>query len=83
MYVDNLAAASELLSVTEGRAFANIELIETRRNLAFFDCREDGAIRWASAIQTWLELAQGGAREWEAAQDLARLCLEGSAEETK
>ncbi len=76
-YVDDLRAAIQALDVSEGRAFANIELIEARNNLPFFDCRSDGNAIWASPIQTWLELAQGGPREREAAQNLDRLLLEG------
>ena len=75
-YVDDLRAAIHALDVSEVRAFANIELIEARNNLPFFDCRSDGNAIWASPIQTWLELAQGGPREREAAQSLDRLLLE-------
>ena len=80
-YVDELDATSDLLEVTEGRAFANIELIEARNNLPFFDCLVEGSAVWASSIQTWLELAQGGAREQEAAKSLELRLLEGGAEE--
>lgn len=80
LYVDDLAAASELLEVTEGRAFANVELVEARNHLPFFDCRREGVALWASPIQTWLELAQGTAREQEAAQSLEQQLVEGRAE---
>jgi hypothetical protein len=80
LYVDDLAAASELLEVVEGRGFANIELVEARNNLPFFDCRREGGALWASPIQTWLELAQGTAREQEAAQNLEQQLAEGRAE---
>jgi len=82
LYVDDLEATSRLLGVTEGRAFANIELIEARNNLPFFDCNVDNNVVWASPIQTWLELAQGGAREREAAQSLEQQILESATEAT-
>jgi hypothetical protein len=80
LYVDDLEATSKLLDVAEGRAFANIELIEARNNLPFFDCRVEDNVVWASPIQTWLELAQGGAREREAARSLEQQLLESATE---
>lgn len=72
LYIDDIAVASELLEVKPGRAFANIELIEDRKELSFFDARVEGDTWWASPIQTWLELAQGGPREQEAGNSLER-----------
>lgn len=71
VYVDNLPRAAELLQVREGRAFADIELIEERKTLLFFDNRRggDGQV-WSSPVQTWVELAQAGPREQEAARSL-------------
>jgi hypothetical protein len=68
LYVDELDDIGEVLEIKEGRSFANIELMEAEKNLSFFDTRKDGLTRWASPIQTWLELAQAGPREAEAAQ---------------
>lgn len=71
LYVDDLRSAADVLQVSEGRAFANIELIEERKGLVYFDAMGEGSVRWASMIQTWLELAQsGGAREREASESL-------------
>jgi hypothetical protein len=70
LYVNNMRAVAEALEIHEGRAFANIELIENQKELVYFDARLDDGIRWASPIQAWIELVQGNAREREAAQSL-------------
>lgn len=70
LYVDELEEIGRTLEIKEGRTFSNIELKEAEKNLSFFDTREDGFARWASPIQTWLELVQAGPREAEAAQSM-------------
>jgi hypothetical protein len=80
LYVDDLSESATVLEVKEGRTFANIELIETDKNLHFFDIREDNGEIWASPVQTWLELAQGGPREREAATSLGRALIAGRGE---
>ena len=73
LYVSDLNAAATLLQVRTGRAFANIEIAEERKNLVYFDARHEGHRLWASPIQTWLELRAGGPREQEAAEILEHL----------
>lgn len=75
-YVEDLQSASEALQVAVGPAFANVELVEEKKGLVYFDSLQDGAAHWASMIQTWLELAQAGPREREAAETLYRRMLE-------
>jgi hypothetical protein len=75
LYVSNLNAATTRLQIRTGKAFANIELHEDRKNTVYFDAREDGGKLWASPIQTWLELAAGGPREQEAAEQIERTLL--------
>ncbi len=60
------------------RSFADIELVETSESGVFFAFETDEkGIRWASRLQTWLELQAGDARQREAAHDLrARLLQE-------
>ncbi len=77
LYVDDIAPLLQILEIKEGRTFANIELIEAEKNLPYFDLREEGDALWASPIQTWLELAQGGPRESEAASAMAESILKG------
>jgi hypothetical protein len=75
LYVDQIEPIAKLLEIKEGRAFANVELIEAEKNLSFFDIRNAEQQVWASPIQTWLELSQAGPRESEAAEDLAESIL--------
>lgn len=76
--VSNLSLASGLLGgKTEPVPnFADIELWETDEDGFFFDNETDSkGVRWASRMQTWLELQAGDARQREAAQDLRRQLL--------
>jgi len=51
--------------------FADVELIETDEPGFFFGNETDErGIRWASRLQTWLELQSGDARQQDAAKDL-------------
>lgn len=77
IYVDDLESAVNALEFTEAKAFANCELIETKKNFPYFDLQRDSGVTWASPIQSWLELANGTSREQEASQDLERLILQG------
>lgn len=70
LYVNNLAAAADLVELRPTRVFPNIELTQNESDLVYFDARREGAEVWASPIQTWLELALGGPREREAVQTL-------------
>ena len=75
LYVDDLNAATASLQIQAGKAFANIELLEDRKNVVYFDAREEGDRLWASPIQTWMELTTGGPREQEAAEEIERMLL--------
>lgn len=77
LYVDDLERASECLEVSIGPLFPNIELIEEQSVLFYFDARLQENIRWASPIQTWLELSHSGPREREAAQQLQPFLRKG------
>jgi hypothetical protein len=71
--VSNLQLALSLLGGTVEAVpnFADVELLETNEPGCFFanDTDERG-IRWASKLQTWLELQSGDARQQDAARDL-------------
>ena len=56
--------------------FADLELIETDEPGFYFanDIDERG-VRWASRLQTWLELQSGDARQQDAAQDIRKQIL--------
>lgn len=80
LYVDDLEAVGKLLEVRASRAFANIQLKLDTKQAVYFDTRQNAEGLWASPIQTWLELSQGGPREQEAAEELERLLSEGHGE---
>jgi len=79
LYVTDLVRAKDLIPLDEGRAFANIELIEERRPLVYFDARKTADGIWSSPIQCWLELANGGPRDQEASQILLSVLKSGNA----
>lgn len=71
--VSDLKVAESLLSLTPESvpSFADIVLIETQDDAAFFANEQDeDGVRYASRIQTWIELNSGDARQRETAQDL-------------
>ncbi len=78
--VSDLATAwHQLDSVTEPesvRNFADLELCETDELGFYFDNEVDkNGVRFASRLQTWLELQCGDARQQEAARDLRQRIL--------
>jgi hypothetical protein len=77
LYVDDLNRVKDLLEIRATRAFPNIQIYEERKHAVYFDARREGNIRWASPIQTWLELATAGPREQEAAEELEQLLQNG------
>ncbi len=71
--VSSLPLARSLLGGTPEPVanFADVELIETDEAGYYFDNEIDPVgIRWASRLQTWLELQAGDGRQQEAAADL-------------
>lgn len=71
--VSSLPAALRLLDgAPESTAsFADIELVESLDASRFFgSVTDEDGIRWASPLQTWLELQSGDARQQDAARDV-------------
>ncbi len=71
--VSNLSQAESLLSgVPESvLGFADLELLETDEPGYFFETLTDETgVRWASRLQTWLELQSGDARQQAAGRDV-------------
>lgn len=59
--------------------FADVELMETQEPGFFFANETDEkGIRWASRLQTWLELQSGDARQQDAASDLRGQIIQGA-----
>lgn len=80
--VSDLARAQALLggTIEPVASFADIELIETDEPGFFFMNEiDDGGLRWASKIQTWLELRSGDARQRQVAEDLYGQLARGEA----
>ena len=77
LYVDDLQRARESLQIKPGQLFPNVELIEDKNDLRYFDARPENRTLWASPIQTWMELANSGSRERAAAGELETLFEKG------
>lgn len=71
--VEALKAQSPPIEETD--RFANIRLIETDDETAYFDAREQTGSIWASPIQTYLELMSGDKRDRQTAAQVARAIL--------
>ena len=79
--VSDLGAVTEFLNGTteDVPSFADIELIQTDEAGFFFDNEiDERGVRWASRLQTWLELQSGDARQQTAAHELRSLLLRGA-----
>lgn len=71
--VTKMALAREMLgaSIEPMRGYADVELLETDEPGFYFMNHVDAeGMRWASSLQTWLELQAGDARQKTAAADL-------------
>ncbi len=55
--------------------FENVVLVKTKRPIDYFDVRTDQPLRWASPLQTWLELMRGDKRDRETADQVRELLL--------
>ena len=83
--VSNLSQAESLLAgVPESvLGFADLELLETDEPGYFFETLTDETgVRWASRLQTWLELQSGDARQQAAGRDVKRQVLRGLSDDT-
>ncbi|WP_160149404.1 hypothetical protein [Roseiconus lacunae] len=79
--VSDMKLAESLLSLTPESvpSFADIVLIETQDDAAFFaNEQDDDEVRYASRIQTWIELNAGDARQRETAKDLHQSIINAS-----
>jgi len=70
IYVSSLEPLLEDLSLAEHRRFPNVELLEIRDEITYFDRYEYGEFYWCSAVQIYLELAKGDKRQREIAEYL-------------
>lgn len=77
VYVESLETLGTQVGFEEGGLFTNVEFRETRDSLVYFDTRDIDGVKWTSPVQTYLDLANGGKREREVAEDLRRRILGG------
>jgi hypothetical protein len=70
LYVSDASQVAAALKAQTTESFPNLELLETAEEGVYFDATTDAHATWSSIVQTYLELAVGGAREVEAAKEL-------------
>lgn len=78
VYCSDVSRLVEGLPIRETSRFANLELIETQDAPVYYDPHCRGGFPWASAVQTYVELARGDKRELETAAQVRKLLLEAS-----
>lgn len=79
--VSNLLLAKQLIGGQDEPipSFADMELIETDSPGYYFDNPVDeNGVRWASRLQTWLELQAGDARQRGVAADIRKQLMKGN-----
>lgn len=70
LFTDDLDALLSSLEMEETRRFPNLQLLETDDETVYFDARRRDGFVWTSPVETYLELAIGGKREQEVAEQL-------------
>ncbi|NLE38701.1 MAG: hypothetical protein GX621_11810 [Pirellulaceae bacterium] len=76
VYCPRVADLRERLPGKETDQFANVELIESDQQPLYFDTREEDGFRWASPVQTYLELMSGDKRDRETAEQVRAYLLD-------
>jgi hypothetical protein len=70
VYCPRIATVLDRVSGNRTDRFPNLELIETPDEPVYFDPFETAGIRWASPVQTYLELMMGDKRDRETAEQV-------------
>lgn len=70
LFADDLDALLSSLEMEETRRFPNLQLLETDDETVYFDARRRDGFVWTSPVETYLQLATGGKREQEVAEQL-------------
>ena len=76
VYCPRVADLRDRLPGKETDQFANVELIESDQQPLYFDTREEDGFRWASPVQTYLELMAGDKRDQETAEQVRAYFLD-------
>lgn len=77
VYCPNAMQLIEQSSFVEADRFADVEIFEVDEEAVYFDSREDQGIRFASPVQTYLELMTGDKRDKETAEQVSDFILAG------
>ncbi len=70
LFTDDIDALLPAIGMEETRRFPNFELVETDEESVYFDARRRDRFLWTSPVETYLQLATGGKREQEVAEQL-------------
>jgi hypothetical protein len=70
VYTTSIGRALDGLHFSSDDRFPNLELVEIHDQRPFFDVREEDGFVWCAPLQVYLELANGGKREREVAEQL-------------
>jgi hypothetical protein len=81
IYTEDLVKALQQVEFSETTRFPNLELIETQDPTIYFDRRYDSqaGLYFTPPVQVYLDLANGGKREKEIAEQLQANILRGEA----
>src|SRR5262249_4463610 len=70
IYTTSLDSVLRKMIIDTKDKFPNIEVVETPDTTTFFDCRTISDFNWLSPLQVYLELANSGKREQDAAEQI-------------
>lgn len=76
VYADRDADLLANLDARPTERFANLEVRRTPDDAVYFDADEEAGVRWASPVQTYLEMLGGDARTRDGARGLRKQLLE-------
>jgi hypothetical protein len=81
IYTEDLAKSLQKIEFYETNRFPNLEIIETQDPTIYFDRRYDSqsGLYYTPPVQVYLDLANGGKREQEIAEQLRENILKGGA----
>jgi hypothetical protein len=75
VFAPDIRQLPDALGAKESDRFPNLELIENNDQPSYFDARVDKGFRWASPVQTYLELMSGDKRDRETAEHVKAYIL--------
>ena len=70
VYTESIERVTRGIEGTKTNRFPNLEILEVKDPLVYFDRRSDQGAVWLSPLEVYLELANGGKREKDAAKEM-------------